>query len=80
MMWSPLPQRYNFGEGCSALEPVPEGPLEAAAPFVPGLHALPEIDAGAAPQIRGAPPLRAPPPLRPSPLSEPAAASCAMDE
>ena len=42
--------------------------------------ALPEIDAGAAPQIRGAPPLRAPPPLRPSPLSEPAAASCAMDE
>jgi len=39
MMWSPLPQRYSFGDeaGASSLCPIDETEVEARAPFLPTL-------------------------------------------
>ena len=68
MMWSPLPQRYDFADDAHSLDAVPETALEADAPFVrgrsasalPPLHSLSE---------EGAPHMMAPPATVPSPLS-----------
>ena len=43
MMWSPLPQRYEFGEEGGGLEPIEETSVEANAPFTPTLAPLREL-------------------------------------